>query len=304
MLDDRRRRSVPAAELVRNFAHWREVGSREPVMVTHHGRETHVFMGLDRFRTLAEDDAADSPQDRTLELAARIHQGLILVGPDMSIGHANGVAMGLARRRDRQAEGQLLWEAFPEIAGTLTEAHIRHSLASGEASAADIPSPFREDSWLHVQTFPFAQGVALLMRDITADMQRHRLADVRSAMLKAMEVHGEIAHVRVSPRGFIEAVDGGFCDLMGLPRERLMTAAIADLVEMAARPAFRSQLESVLRGDGDLRLATRLLTNDGTVACVDAAIARLHGTYGTEGAIILMTPARVPRNMENHVRSG
>ncbi|MFD1105813.1 PAS domain-containing protein [Sphingobium olei] len=297
MLDDRRRRSVPAAELVRNFAHWREVGSREPVMVTHHGRETHVFMGLDRFRTLAEDDGTDPPKDRTLELAASIHQGLILIGPDMTIGHASGVAMGMARRLDRQVEGQLLREAFPEISGTLTEAHIRHSLASGEASAADIPSPFREESWLHVQTFPFAQGVALLMRDITADMQRHRLADVRSAMMKAMEIHGGIAHVRVSARGFIEAADGDFCAMLGLPRERLIKAAIADLVELAVRPAFRAQMESVLRGDGDRQLITQLLTNDGTVARVDAAVARLHGTYGTEGAIILVTPARAHAHM-------
>lgn len=288
---------MPAAELVRNFAHWREVGSREPVMVTHHGRETHIFMGLDRFRTLAEEDAAAPPQDRTFELAARIHQGLVLVQPDLTIGYANGVALGIARRWDRQAEGQLLWDAFPEVAGTLTEAHIRHSLASGEASAADIPSPFREESWLHVQTFPFGQGVALLMRDITADMQRHRLADVRSAMLKAMDVHGEIAHVRVSARGFIEAADGGFCVMLGLPRERLIKAAVADLVELAARPAFRAQMEGVLRGDGDVRLTTQLLTNDGTVARVDAAIARLHGTYGTEGAIILMTPAKDGTNM-------
>jgi len=34
-----------------------------------------------------------------------------------------------------------------------------------------------------------------------------------------------------------------------------------------------------------------LLTNDGNVATIDAAIARLHGVYGTEGAVIVMTPA-------------
>jgi PHD/YefM family antitoxin component YafN of YafNO toxin-antitoxin module len=55
-MEDRRRLSVPAAELVRNFSHWRDVGSREPVMVTHHGRETHIFMGLDRFRTMVTED--------------------------------------------------------------------------------------------------------------------------------------------------------------------------------------------------------------------------------------------------------
>lgn len=292
MLDDRRRRSVPAAELVRNFAHWREVGSREPVMVTHHGRETHVFMGLDRFRTLAVEDGTMPAPDRTFELAARIHQGLILCGPDLGITYANGVALAMTRRWDRQLQGQHLWDAFPELTGTLTEAHIRHSFASGEASAADIPSPFRDDSWLHLQTFPFAQGVALLMRDITADLQRHRLADVKSAILKAMGVHGGISYVRVSARGFIEVADENFCALVGLSAQRLSRVALADLVELSVRPHFRAQLERVLRGDGDLRITTDLLTNGGKVAGVEAAIARLHGIYGTEGAIMLMTPAQ------------
>lgn len=294
MLEDRRRRSVPAAELVRNFAHWREVGSREPVMVTHHGRETHVFMGLDRFRTLAVEDGGAPAPDRTLELAARIHQGMILCRGDLTVDYANGVALAMTRRWDRQLEGQLLWDAFPELSGTLTEAHIRHSLASGEASAADLPSPFREDSWLHLQTFPFAEGVAMLMRDITADMQRHRLADVKSAILKAMSVHGGVSYVRVSVRGFIEVADDSFCAMMGLPPERLTKVAVADLVELTARPLFRTQLEGVLRGEGDRRVTTHLLTNVGTVVSVDAAIARLHGIYGTEGAILLMTPIMAP----------
>lgn len=294
MLDDRRRRSVPAAELVRNFAHWREVGSREPVMVTHHGRETHVFMGLDRFRTMAVGDDEAPVPDRTFELAARMHQGLVLCGPDLAITYVNGVALAMAKRWDRDLEGQSLWNAFPELAGSLTEAHIRHSLSSGEASAADIPSPFRDDVWLHVQTFPFAGGVALLLRDITADMQRHRLADVKSAILKAMGVHGGVGYVRVSMRGFIEVVNDSFCAMVGLAADRLADVPIADLVELPSRPLFRERLERVLRGEGDMRFATQLLTNEGALAPVDAAIARLHGIYGTEGAVIVVTSHSVP----------
>jgi PAS domain S-box-containing protein len=138
--------------------------------------------------------------------------------------------------------------------------------------------------------------VAILMRDITADMQRHRLADVKSAILKAMSVHGAMAYARVSVRGFIEVVDDGFCRIMGLPSDRLTKVAMADLVELPVRPLFRAQLDKVLRGDGDQRIATRLLTNGGSVAPVEAAIARLHGIYGTEGAIILMTLATLAEN--------
>lgn len=168
------------------------------------------------------------------------------------------------------------------IRRTLTEAHVRHSLTSGESSAADIP-PFRSEAWLHFETFPFAQGVALLLRDITADMQRHRLADVKSAILKAMSVHGGVGYLRLSMRGYIDIADDTFCAMVGLPEERLANIAMADLIEISSRPAFREQMEQVLRGGGDRRLSSRLLTNQGRILPIEAALAQLHGTYGSEG---------------------
>jgi PAS domain S-box-containing protein len=282
-------RSVAAAELVRNFAHWREIGAQEPVLVTHHGRQTHIFVGLERFQNLAGPGGPSTSRDRSRELASRIHQGVILCGADLIVDFANNVALAMTRRWDRQLEGRPLFEVLPELAGALTEVHIRHSMASGEASAADIPSPFRADAWLHFETFPFAGGVALLLRDITSDMQRHRLADVKSAILKAMGVHGEVGYVRLSTRGFIAIADGAFCRMVGLPEERLTGVTLSDLIALPARPALREALESVLKGEGDRRIETRLLSNEGVTIAVEAGLVQLHGTYGTEGAIMVVT---------------
>lgn len=287
-------RIVPAAELVRNFAHWREVGAREAVKVTHHGRETHIFMGIDHFEQIARDAVPFAQPDKVTELANRIHQGLILCRADLGITCINSVALAMTKRMGHHLEGLSLWDALPEFAGALTEAHIRHSLASGEASAADIPSPFRSEAWLHFETFPFADGVALLLRDISADVQRLRMADVQSTILQAMNVHGGIGYLRLSSRGFIEVANDRFCEAIGLPDARLINICLPDLMERSSRPKFRAELEAVLRGDGDRRVDMRLLTNDGTVQPMDASLARLHGPYGTEGAVVLATSKDKP----------
>lgn len=290
MPDSRRSRSVTAAELVRNFAHWREIGAREPVLVTHHGRETHILMGMEPYAQLTGVTGPTDVRDRTQDLANRIHQGLILCRNDLVIDFANPVALSMAKRWDRQLENKSLFEAFPEFAGAVTEAHIRHTLASGEASAADIPSPFRKDSWLHFETFPFGAGIAILLRDITDDMQHHRLADIKTALLKAMALHDGVSYVRISMRGFVESVDDSFCTMMGLPCEKLIGVPLADLIAMPARRDLRENLEQVLNGQGDRRIATQFLSNRGDFVSVDASLVQLQGTYGTEGAVMVIIP--------------
>lgn len=289
MLNEGYGRSVTAADLVRNFAHWREVGVQEPLLVTHHGRGTHILMGLDRYRTMAVSGAEAGP-DLLAQLSARIHQGLILCRPDAAISHANHAALAMTRRWDRRLEGLSLWEALPELEDSPARSHIHHSMKSGEDSAADIPSPFRDDCWLHFQTFAHADGVALLMRDITDDVKRNRLADAKVAMLDAMLAHGGVGYVHVSNRGFITYADDIFCTMIGLPLDRLKQIGLSDLADLPARPRLREELEHVLRGDGRRRIVTSLLANTGSVITAEVGIAPLQGTYGSEGAVLVVTP--------------
>jgi PAS domain S-box-containing protein len=129
----------------------------------------------------------------------------------------------------------------------------------------------------------------LLLRDITLDMQQHRLADAKGAMLRAMALHGTIGTMRLSAQGFIKDADPAFCALIGLPEGKLIDIALPDLIDIASRPVFRRQMEQVLRGESDVSLETQLLTNADGPYPIDAALVRLSGTYGTEGAVMIVT---------------
>ena len=55
------------------------------------------------------------------------------------------------------------------------------------------------------------------------------------------------------------------------------------------RAAFRQALERAMQGQGAQCVQTMLLSNRGEAVAVKASIVALHGAYGAEGAVVLIT---------------
>jgi PAS domain S-box-containing protein len=287
---------VSAADLVRGFPQWREQARHDPVVISNHGRETHVLLGVELWEQLQVAADPGKPRaagdaDQVFEFADWIDEAVILYDEHLTVLFANRVAHAICRRPAKSLEGRPLLDALPEINGSLLDVHVRRTLLSSEPSSADIPSPFHEGAWLRLQTFPLGKRNAVVFRDISEDVQRHRMADVKSAILQSMVLHGGIGYVRISVRGTIVAVEGSFADMLGLPAERLCGVALIDLMDKADRPELRTKIDQALsRGMGD-RFAAGFLGNDGQVHSLAVAIVPLNGAYGGEGAICLFTPA-------------
>ena len=65
---------ITAAELQKQFGRYREVAIREPVSITHHGRESLVILSADEYRRLKALDSrkAAYPWELPEELARAI----------------------------------------------------------------------------------------------------------------------------------------------------------------------------------------------------------------------------------------
>lgn len=283
---------VTAADLVRGFSECRDLASKVPVYVTHHGRPTHVLLGVDAFRSLstqATTTSSKAANERLYALADWVDQAVIICDQDMRVTFVNRVARAICRKAAGEMIDHALSSVLPEIAGSLMEVHIRRTVNGGEPSAADIPSPFSEGAWLRLQSFPLDHSNVVMFRDITDDVQRHRMADVKAAIIAAMTVHGDIGYVRLSVRGAIENLDSPFSDMVCLPKDRLVGVLMADLVVTRDRPAFRAALERAMQGAGDQHFEVSLLNNQGASIRVKVSIVPLQGAYGMEGAVTLIT---------------
>ncbi len=283
---------VTAADLVRGFSECRDMATRTPLYITHHGRATHVLLGVNEFRALKAQSGnvgQESAEEKLFALADWVDQAVIICDQDMRVDFVNRVASAICRKPVGQMVGPKLDVVLPSISGSLMEVHVRRTVSGGEPSAADIPSPFADGAWLRLQSFPLGRSTVIMFRDITEDVRRHRLADAKAAIIEAMTAHGDVGYVRLSVRGTIDAVDVPFTDMLSLPRERVMGVQLTDLVLTHGRAAFRQALERAMQGQGAQCVQTMLLSNRGEAVAVKASIVALHGAYGAEGAVVLIT---------------
>ncbi|WP_240530040.1 PAS domain-containing protein [Novosphingobium sp. PC22D] len=262
---------------------------------------------VESYRAMRDSAATSSDEEGSgaealntaFSLVDWIDEALIVCDADMVVTFANRVARALIQLPASAIFGRPLFEALPRLNGSLMEVHARRTLIGREPSSADIPSPFKPGAWLRFQSFPLDQNLVIKFRDITEDVNRHRLADVKEAILAGMSVHGAIGYVRLSVRGTIDRVDQPFCDMLDLPEERLMAVPLCDLVATGDKPRFRDLQERVLRGDGPDRAIVRFLSNRGDLVEMVLSMVQLHGAYGSEGAICLMTT--LPPGEQEHV---
>lgn len=286
---------VSAADLVRNFALWRETALREPVQVTNHGRETHVLLSSAKYASLSDLEKSAgtaSNLDRIRGLAEWLDDAVLLCDADGVILFANRVVTAICRCTASELTGKALLAALPATQGSLFESQSRRTLLVGEPTSADIPSPFREGAWLRFQSFALGAINVLMFRDITDEVSRHRLADMKSAIMEAVDVLGDTIYARLSVRGTIDHVSLRFSEMLGISEQRLLHVPLVDFIPVQRRVTIRETLEDVLRGDGHRQLTCEFLTNRGELAPMRLAIVELKGAYGCEGAIVLGVPGQ------------
>ena len=286
---------VTSAELTRQFGHLRQSASRTPVFITHHGRETHVLLGIVDYHSLSRSDGAAAQGDPRLptieHLANWMHQGCIVMDREERVIVANGTAHAMTKRRSGALVGRRFFEAAPELDGSMAQRHIERAMTSRTAAALDLPSSFRRDAWIRLSVYPTEHSTTLLFHDITPDVEADKLADPRQAAIDAMHAHAEVGSLRIDVRGRIEQSDDWCARALGVPQARLREIAICDLVPREQRDALRQTVSSVLGGADTAGFDTQFLANDGTLIAVRGTMTPLRGAYGAEGAIVVLTRA-------------
>lgn len=286
---------VSAAEFIRGFANWRMQSARKPVVVTHHGKDAHVLISLDDYRRLDGDAASDiaaATDVRQASLAGLVdsfRDGVILIDRRQRIVALNPAASDMLEIPAARLIGEELMTTLPGIKDSLVCHHVMRLLDHRERFSGDVPGMLRPRQWLHVDLVPLPVGGAIVLRDVSDAMEDFAAGDLRQAMLDAVEFDGGIGHTRISVRETVETANAMLTDLLGVDVAAIRRVRFSALLAAGQRSAFVEGLESVFRSGTPTRLASQMVTRDGSVVDVTLSIVEVRGPYTSDGAVVLVT---------------
>lgn len=286
---------VSAADFIRGFANWRLQSARKPVVVTHHGKDAHVLISLDDYRRLDRDAsreiaaASDILQSSLAGLVESVRDGVLLVDRQRRVAAINPAASDMLEVAAAGLVGEELVVALPGIRDSLIVHHINRLLDHRERFSGDVPGLMRPRQWVHVDLVPLPVGGAIVLRDVSKAMQDFAVGDMRQAMLDAVEVDGGIGHARISVRETVQAANAMLTDLLGVDAAAIRRVRFSALLAVGQRSAFVDALESVFRSGAPTRIASQMVTRDGSTIDVALTIVEVRGPYTSDGAVVLVT---------------
>ncbi|PTD19314.1 PAS domain-containing protein [Sphingomonas fennica] len=292
------RLSVTSAELVRKFGRWQDRVATGPLFITHHGRERLVMLSTANYRALVEGAGASNDSgpdgvdaDQRLEAVVDlIAQGFIAFDADLAVTRMNPVAACYLRGHRHLLMGRKLGEIYPGVSHSLLETYLARAVRSAETGAFDAPSFASPDDWLHLQTFPFGRGAAVLFRNAGDEVEMRRQNVAISAATAAAAAHGGIGHGWLSPRGTFTRVDDQLAAMAGFTPQTLAGVRLTDILPLKRRVEAGERVEAVLSGAGPAAFDTELLVNRGGELPVRIGLADLKGEYSSSGAVLVVTP--------------
>lgn len=162
----------------------------------------------------------DVRSDELSRLLLQIPTGILCLNHEWQITFANPECRRILEIQSWHIETETLWTMFPELTRSDFERDCRSVMYSGTPAYLEYFSKHR-DIWLEIHILPFAEGISLVLRDITDRKGAELLRDVASRrLLQVLEATTD-AVISVNREGSFTFLNR---------RARQMLAVVGDLL--------------------------------------------------------------------------
>jgi prevent-host-death family protein len=284
--------SVPAAELIRNFARWQDHSAHGPVFVTNHGRPRVVLLSIEDFARLGmiQPDAAHPTMDPASGLLLdRIDDGFIAFDEREIVRRINSAAALHFRRSEEEVVGRRLDQLSDLPGSPVVIGYARRALSGGEVATVDAPSVRYPGEIMRVQIFPFPGGGACLFRNVTPQRRAAEVAAGQTALAEALDRHGGIIHARLTIKGSFAEIGDVHANRLGFANAQLHQICFLDLLGVSCRARARVLFDTVVE-TGQAQAFDGQLPVDGVAErAVRVALAPIREDFAIDGLMLVMT---------------
>ena len=171
-------------------------------------------------------------------------------------------------------QGEVLWDAFPELIGTEAETRYREAMASQEPCSFEqyLGEPF--DYWVDVDVYPDADGLSIFSRDITPRKEHEQELRETRTMLQAI--------IEAAPDPIVMLDEELRVQLWNPGAERLFGWSEAEIIGERAPfvpderdDEFAEFIENLNQGEPNLVVDTVRQNSDGELIDVSLSSARV-----------------------------
>ncbi len=256
--------AVSSAEFIRNIGFWQSEALREPISITHHGRERLVLAAPDAFHGEGSAEVEAALAALTADHAAlleNLDEGFLAVDAQLQVTHSNAVADAFVGRARDQVIGALIVEAMPQPLGSILADRLQRVMRAHKREFAEAGS--FDGRHVLMNAFPFGNGAAVLFHNTTEQHTLRRMLERGEALDAAVRRHHGAAAIRLDGRARIEAVDQVFCTHSGFSGDDVVGHRFIDLISPPHRRETGEAIERVLRESVCPEIALTLLGKRG-----------------------------------------
>jgi PAS domain S-box-containing protein len=287
------RTSVSSADFIRNIGYWQNEALRQPISITHHGRDRLVLATPDVFvATHASPDVEKELEVLRADIAAlqaNLDDGFLVFDAALKIRGSNAVIEAFAGLAREDLNGAGIHEVLPEPFASILADRVQRVLRTRQPERFEVGVP--DGRHLAVTVFPMSAGVAALLRNVTElHVLRQRLEDGLALHLILQRCSGA-ALIRLDGRARIEEIDDAFTKWSGFTAADVVGHRAVDLVAASQRREAAELIDRVLREGGAREMKVNLLGRRGNEIAGDLSLAPILTDFAAHGAFALFVPA-------------
>lgn len=222
-----------------------------------------------------------------------ITDGFLVLAPDWSISYVNAQAAELLQPAPAEQghdgaalNGQDLWQALPDLCGTVLEAQFRRAMEHQHATGFELYYLPRKQ-WLEIRAWPSAAGLAASLQNITRRKQDERALRESANRLQVALAAGKMGDWVWDAASSQVILSGRAAELFDLPGEcRVSWDTLAcHLLEEDRQPATAAFL-AAFSIHTDFNIECRIVRQGGERRWLSVIG---HGNYGDDASLQGMT---------------